>query len=468
MAKRRSQPQEKSCSAVSSEDEEPLFISQLLDWWSYKKPSPRNDFVTGGFELPIEDESSEDGGLDSETMCPHQSCSVSEKLKAVRGFGPSGDLRPWLRGQFSSPGRSGCWRCRKVEHEQSANVKFFFDRADKVRREHAASTGVIKSSGDISWKEDKAAPSGSILYVSDSFETLTEDNVNLEHKSSSKDTNLVETKITLDAADWFGQQVDTHTKVPSRVKVPRNLFRKARLFRQLKQWRPKLPIIAENDEESETGQSETGELVEDVLFWERIVQLKKKEVFEERAKQLSLKILNLVLDRLLTEKPVASSPLNPNAEAWSPSSCPTKLPNCREPSSLVPKDDHYSITSSQEAAASFSQESDTSPSMSRVSQEVWADKRRMEDWEKERKEEERMLEERRAAEERMLEKMIEEGEMIDKEKRMLEEERMAAEDMEERERDYRALGFDVRLEETRFIEETKEQRRKVLKLVSEE
>ena len=224
-------------------------------------------------------------------------------------------------------------------YDQSAFVKFFFDRADKVRREHAASTGVIKSSGDISWKEDKASSSGSILYVSDNFETLPEDDVNLEHKSSPKDFNLVETKITLDAADWFGQQVDTHTKVPSRVKVPRNLFRKARLFRQLKQWRPKLPIIAENDEESETGQSETRELVEDVLFWERIVQLKKKEVFEERAKQLSLKILSLVLDRLLTENPVASSRLNPNAEAWSPSSCPTTLQTCGEPSSLVPKDD---------------------------------------------------------------------------------------------------------------------------------
>ena len=102
----------------------------------------------------------------------------------------------------------------------------------------------------------------------------------------------------------------------------------------------------------------------------------------------------------------------------------------------------YSITpSGQEAAASLSQESDTSPSMSRVSQEVLADKRRMEDWEKEMKE-------------------------------MKEEERMAAEevarDMEERERDYRALGFDVRLEEARFIEETKEQRKKVLKLVAEE
>ena len=107
----------------------------------------------------------------------------------------------------------------------------------------------------------------------------------------------------------------------------------------------------------------------------------------------------------------------------------------------------YSITpSSQEAAASLSQESDTSPSMSRVSQEVLADKRRMEDWEKEMKDMkgmERMLEERRAAEE-------------------------VARDMEERERDYRALGFDVRLEEARFIEETKEQRSKVLKLVAEE
>ena len=104
----------------------------------------------------------------------------------------------------------------------------------------------------------------------------------------------------------------------------------------------------------------------------------------------------------------------------------------------------YSITpSGQEAAASLSQESDTSPSMSRVSQEVLADKRRMEDWEKEMKEEERMLEERRAAEE-------------------------VVRDMEERERDYRALGFDVRLEEARFIEETKEQRSKVLKLVAEE
>ena len=127
----------------------------------------------------------------------------------------------------------------------------------------------------------------------------------------------------------------------------------------------------------------------------------------------------------------------------------------------------YSITpSSQEAAASFSQESNPGSSMSRVSQEVLADKRRMEDWEKERKEEERMLEE-----------MIEEEERIDKEKRMLEEmlneeeeervnremletEMIAAEevarDMEERERDYRARGFDVRLEEARFIEETKE------------
>ena len=106
----------------------------------------------------------------------------------------------------------------------------------------------------------------------------------------------------------------------------------------------------------------------------------------------------------------------------------------------------YSITpSSQEAAASLSQESDTSPSMSRVSQEVLADKRRMEDWEKEMKEIKEMKEEeeRRAAEE-------------------------VARDMEERERDYRALGFDVRLEEARFIEETKEQRRKVLKLVAEE
>ena len=103
----------------------------------------------------------------------------------------------------------------------------------------------------------------------------------------------------------------------------------------------------------------------------------------------------------------------------------------------------YSITpSSQEAAASLSQESDTSPSMSRVSQEVLADKRRMEEWEKEMKEM-KEEEERRAAEE-------------------------VARDMEERERDYRALGFDVRLEEARFIEETKEQRRKVLKLVAEE
>ena len=80
----------------------------------------------------------------------------------------------------------------------------------------------------------------------------------------------------------------------------------------------------------------------------------------------------------------------------------------------------YSITpSSQEAAASFSQESNPSSSMSRVSQEVLADKRRMEDWEKERKEEERMLEE-----------MIEEEERIDKEKRMLEE--MLNEEEEER------------------------------------
>ena len=150
----------------------------------------------------------------------------------------------------------------------------------------------------------------------------------------------------------------------------------------------------------------------------------------------------------------------------------------------------YSITpSSQEAAASFSQESNPSSSMSRVSQEVLADKRRMEEWEKERKEEERMLEERRAAEDRILEKMIEEGEMIDKEKRMpeemlneeeeervnremLETERIVAEevarDMEERERYYRTLGFDVRLEEARFVKETKEQRSKVLKLVAEE
>ena len=148
----------------------------------------------------------------------------------------------------------------------------------------------------------------------------------------------------------------------------------------------------------------------------------------------------------------------------------------------------YSITpSSQEAAASFSQESNPSSSMSRVSQEVLADKRRMEDWEKERKEEERMLEERRAAEERIFEEMIEEGEMIDKEKRMLEQmlneeeeewvnremletERIVAEevarDMEERERYYRTLGFDVRLEEARFVKETKEQRSKVLKLVA--
>ena len=150
----------------------------------------------------------------------------------------------------------------------------------------------------------------------------------------------------------------------------------------------------------------------------------------------------------------------------------------------------YSITpSSQEAAASFSQESNPSSSMSRVSQEVLADKRRMEEWEKERKEEERMLEERRAAVERMLEEMIEEEERIDKEKRMLEkmlneeeEERVNREmletdmivaekvvrDMEERERDYRTLGFDVRLEEARFVKETKEQRSKVLKLVAEE
>ena len=108
----------------------------------------------------------------------------------------------------------------------------------------------------------------------------------------------------------------------------------------------------------------------------------------------------------------------------------------------------YSTTpSGQEAAASLSQESDTSPSMSRVSQEVLADKRRMEEWEKEMKE-------------------------MKGEERRREEERMAAEevarDMEERERDYRALGFDVRLEEARFIEETKEQRSKVLKLVAEE
>ena len=59
----------------------------------------------------------------------------------------------------------------------------------------------------------------------------------------------------------------------------------------------------------------------------------RQDLFQEEG------ILSLVLDRLLTENPVASSPLNPNAEAWSPSSCPTTLQTCREPSSLVPKDD---------------------------------------------------------------------------------------------------------------------------------
>ena len=90
--------------------------------------------------------------------------------------------------------------------------------------------------------------------------------------------------------------------------------------------------------------------------------------------------------------------------------------------------------SSQDATTPFSQQSNSSQDHepSRISQELLAYKRRLEDWEGEMKE------------------------MIEEEKREFEEE------IERRDSEYRTLGFDTREEEMQFRKYREEERRKSL------
>lgn len=290
-------------------DEEPLFITQLLEWWSMKKPC----LVQG--DSTQDKRMAHDEG--SGTHLPPQNCSLSGKLKKAKGFGLSREIRPWLRSQFSSHGyNDGCWRCRRSENGQENFVKYFQEREREVRGQHAASTGEIVSSENtremvygenISWREQVSS-------------------------NSCGDNNVAELKKVV-ARDEDPQQKVTNTATAEQVeKSDQNkCYRKKKsdLFRQLKYWRPNLPVIIENGTEDEALHSEEDDLLKSVSLEEKVVRL-RKDILNAKAEHLSLKILHLIIDRLAksTEKHSTSS----IAETWKPSH-PVTL---KEPEKCLP------------------------------------------------------------------------------------------------------------------------------------
>ena len=297
-------------------DEEPLFITQLLEWWSTAKPCLIQGDSTQDKRMALEG---------SDTRLPPQNCLLSGKLKTAKGFGLSGESRPWLCSQFSSHGHNGCWRCRQSENGQENFVKYFEERGREVRVQHAASTGELESneiSGEmifgenISWREQVRSD---YLHSSSSFGSVL--------KNSRGDNNLAELQkvfaIEEDALSAPQSKV-TNTATAAHVEKSDHSEcykkKKSDLFRQLKHWRPNLPVIIENGTEAEDLQSKEDDLSNCVPLEEKVVKL-KKEIFNARAEHLSLKILNLIINGLSesTKKSSTSSRLNPNAEAWKPS-----------------------------------------------------------------------------------------------------------------------------------------------------
>ena len=141
-------------------DEEPLFITQLLERWSPRRPIQENidNIWTQGsvWTNPILQQGEAQGGLaqtqdkriplrGQETHRPLQNCLLSEKLKAAKGFVLAGEVRPWLCHQLSSQGRGGCWRCRHCENEQQNFLKYYRERENEARRQHADSSGKLES-----------------------------------------------------------------------------------------------------------------------------------------------------------------------------------------------------------------------------------------------------------------------------------------------------------------------------------
>ena len=275
-------------------DEEPLFITQLLEWWSTKKACVVQGDSTQDQRFALEG---------SET----QNCLLSGKLKTARGFGISGKSRPWLCSRFSSEGHNGCWRCRHAENGQENFVKYFEERKREARGQHAASTGELESientremiyrENNISWREQVGHNN-----VAELKKVVAKE----EGPLSAPQPKVTNTAIT------------EHIEKSDQNKCYKK--KKSDLFRQLKHWRPSLPVVIENGTEAEDLQSKEDDLSNCVLLEEKVVML-KKEILNARAEHLSLKILNLIIDGLSksTEKSSTSSRLNPNAEAWKPS-----------------------------------------------------------------------------------------------------------------------------------------------------
>ena len=317
----------------STSDEEPLFITRLLEWWSTEKPCQEKfDYgrTTGAVQIPNESGALTKGGLaqdkrmpreGSEVQLPPQPCLLADKLKTARGFGLTGESRPWICSQFSSHGHNGCWRCRHSTNGQENFLKFFQEREREVRRQHEASTGVLLSSDNISWREQLSSD-----HLPSYGENISwREQVGLPssctapfHSNSSGENSAAELKNEVAAEDHLSpisatppKLIKTATKVKSKKYV---------LFWKLKHWRPNLPVIIEEEWESKED-----DFSKSVSLNEKMIQL-KKEIHSARAKNLSLKILNLIIVRLseFTEKHVDSpSPLNSHAEEWK-QSCPSR------------------------------------------------------------------------------------------------------------------------------------------------
>ena len=302
----------------SNGDEKPLFITRLLEWWSTKKPCQEKfdyDWTTGagGVQIPKESEALTKGGLaqdkrmpleGSEVHLPPEPCLLSDKLKTARGFGLSGESRPWICSNFSSHGHNGCWRCWHSAYGQENFLKFFQEREREVRRQHAASTGVLLSSDNISWRDHLPSNGENISWKEQ--DSPPSSCIAPLHSNSSGENSAAELKNEAAAEDHFSpipgappKLIKTATKVKSK---------KSLRFQELKHWRPNLPVIIEEEWEDDFSKS--------VFLKEKIIRL-KKEIHSAKANNLSLKILNLIIVLLseFTEK---------HAEEWKPS-CPSRL-----------------------------------------------------------------------------------------------------------------------------------------------
>ena len=340
-------------------DEEPLFITQLLERWSPRRPIQENidNIWTQGsvWTNPILQQGEAQGGFAQpqdkriplrghETHRPLQNCLLSEKLKAAKGFVLSGEVRPWLCHQQSSQGRGGCWRCRHCENEQQNFLRFYREREMEVRRQHAESSGKLESgektratlcfSKAMSWREqsirDYEMVNGDNISPPWWREQIRKDSLAssstgfLPTNPRGGDNDLAKPKKVVNAENFSPGS----SPPPRLTKTAERKFNK---FRQLKHWKPSLPVIIEDGTEADGWQCEADNLSKGIFLREEIVRL-RREILGAKAKNLSLKILNLVITRLskIKEKQeILSSPLNPNAKEWKPP-CPLKL---KEPGS---------------------------------------------------------------------------------------------------------------------------------------